>query len=137
MKRDLTAEFRNQPEPFSSLVGLQVEEVQKDFCRMRLPFRPELRTSGVVVHGGAIATLIDTAAVVAVWSDADPTATRGATASMTVNYLAAAPSVDLIAEARVIRRGRSVVFVEINVFSPTEAFIAKGLVTYKLGRDGK
>lgn len=137
MKRDLTAEFRNQPEPFSSLVGLEIVDVEQDFCRMRLPFRSEIRTSGVVVHGGAIATLIDTAAVVAVWSDVDPTATRGATASMTVNYLAAAQNVDLIAEAQVIRRGRSVVFVDVDVVSPTEEHIAKGLVTYKLGHGGK
>jgi uncharacterized protein (TIGR00369 family) len=133
MKRDLTAEFRGQPEPFSTLVGLQVEEVRKDFCRMRLPFRAELRTAGVVVHGGAIATLIDTAAVAAVWSDVDPKATRGATASMTVNFLTAAQSVDLIAEARVIRRGRSVVFADVDVFSPSGEHIAKGVVTYKVG----
>ena len=133
MKRDLTAEFRDQPEPFSTLVGLQVEEVRRDYCRMRLPFRSEVRTSGVVVHGGAIATLIDTAAVAAVWSDVDSQATRGATASMTVNYLAAARSVDLIAEARIIRRGRSVVFVDVDVFSPTGERIAKGIVTYKVG----
>jgi uncharacterized protein (TIGR00369 family) len=133
MKRDLTAEFRNQPEPFSTLVGLQVEEVRQDYCRMRLPFRPELRTSGEVVHGGAIATLIDTAAVAAVWSDVDPRVTRGATASLTVNYLAAAQGVALIAEARVIRRGRSVAFVDVDVFSPTHERIAKGVVTYKLG----
>jgi len=133
MKRDLTAEFRDQPEPFSTLVGLQVEEVRQDYCRMRLPFRSEVRTSGVVVHGGAIATLIDTAAVAAVWSAVDPQATRGATASMTVNYLAAARSVDLIAEARIIRRGHSVVFVDVDVFSPTGERIAKGVVTYKVG----
>ena len=133
MKKDLTAEFRDQPEPFSTLVGLQVEEVRKDFCRMRLPFRAEVRTSGEVVHGGAIATLIDTAAVAAVWSDVDPRATRGATASMTVNYLAAAQRVDLIAAAQVIRRGRSVVFVDVDVFSSTDERIAKGVVTYKLG----
>jgi uncharacterized protein (TIGR00369 family) len=133
MKRDLTAEFRNQPEPFSTLVGLQVEEVRQDYCRMRLPFRPELRTSGEVIHGGAIATLIDTAAVAAVWSDVDPRVTRGATASLTVNYLAAAQGVALIAEARVIRRGRSVAFVDVDVFSPTDERIAKGVVTYKLG----
>ena len=133
MMRDLTAEFRSQPEPFSTLVGLQVGEVREDFCRMRLPFRTELRTSGVVVHGGAIATLIDTAAVAAVWSDVDPKVTRGATASMTVNYLAAAQSVDLIAEAQVIRRGRSVVFVDVDVFSSGNERIAKGVVTYKLG----
>jgi uncharacterized protein (TIGR00369 family) len=133
MTRDLTTEFRNQPEPFSTLVGLQVEEVRQDYCRMRLPFRPELRTSGEIMHGGAIATLIDTAAVAAVWSDVDPRVTRGATASMTVNYLAAAQGVELIAEAQIIRRGRSVVFIDVDVFSSTDERIAKGVVTYKLG----
>ncbi|MCS6924699.1 MAG: PaaI family thioesterase [Candidatus Binatia bacterium] len=120
-------------EPFSALLGLQIEAIRPDFCRMRLPFRPELRTAGEVVHGGAIATLIDTAAVVAVWSNVDPAATRGATASLTVNYLAAAQRIDLVAEARVIRRGRSVVFVDIDVFSLAGDRIAKGVVTYKLG----
>ena len=125
------------PEPFSNLLDLQVETMTADFCRMRLPFHPALRTAGEVVHGGAIASLIDTAGVVAVWSNVDPAATRGATASLTVNYLAAAQAVDLIAEARVIRRGRSVVFVEVDVASPAGERIAKGLVTYKLGYGGK
>ena len=51
-----------------------------------------------IVHG-AIASLIDTAGVVAVWSNS-PDVTR-ATASMTVNYLSGRAS-DLLAEARVI-----------------------------------
>ncbi len=124
-------------EPFSALLGFQIDEVKKDFCRMRLPFRPELRTNADIVHGGAIASLIDTAGVVAVWSNVDPDVTRGATASMTVNYLSGAERVDLLAEARVIRRGRSVVFVDIDVTSPSGERIAKGLLTYKLGRDRK
>jgi uncharacterized protein (TIGR00369 family) len=124
-------------EPFSALVGFEVDDVKKDFCRMRLPFRPELRTNADIVHGGAIASLIDTAGVVAVWTDVASDVTRGATASMTVNYLAGAERVDLIAEARVIRRGRSVVFVDIDVCSPGGERIAKGLLTYKLGRDRK
>jgi uncharacterized protein (TIGR00369 family) len=122
-----------RPEPFFRLLGLQIEEVGPDFCRMRLPFRPELRTAGEVVHGGAIASLIDSAGVVAVWSNVEPGAARGATASLTVNYLAAANTRDLTAEARVIRRGRSVVFVDVDVTAPTGERIAKGLVTYKLG----
>jgi uncharacterized protein (TIGR00369 family) len=131
----MTAYIR--PEPFSRLLGLLVEEVNQDSCCLRLPFRPELRTAADVVHGGAIASLIDTAGVVAVWSNVDPAVTRGATASLTVNYLAAAQAVDLIAEARVIRRGRRVVFVEVDVASSTGERIAKGLVTYKLGYGGK
>ena len=122
---------------FSALLGLQVEESRVDFCRLRMPFRPDLRTTAEVVHGGAIASLIDTAAVVAVWSNVDADTTRGATASLTVNYLAASGREDLIANAQVIRRGRSVVFVDVDVFTLRSERIAKGVVTYKLGRGGK
>ena len=133
MEADVTTEFRDRPEPFFTLLGLQIDAVRPDFCRMRLPFRPELRTAGEVVHGGVIASLIDNAGVVAVWSNVPPEITRGATASMTVHYLAAAEAVDLIAEARVIRRGRSVVFVDVEVCSPVGEQIAKGSLVYKLG----
>ena len=126
-------ESYTRPEPFSTLLGLQIDKVRKDFCRIRLPFRPELRTAAEIVHGGAIASLIDSAGVVAVWSNVDPNVTRGATINLTVNYMAAAEGVDLTAEAQVIRRGRSVVFVDVDVTSPTGERIAKGLVTYKLG----
>jgi uncharacterized protein (TIGR00369 family) len=126
-------ESYTRPEPFFTLLGLEIDQVAKDFCRMRLPFRPQLRTAAEVVHGGAIASLIDSAGVVAVWSNVDPRVARGATIGLTVHYLAAAEGVDLTAEAQVIRRGRSVVFVDVNVTSPAGERIAKGIVTYKLG----
>jgi uncharacterized protein (TIGR00369 family) len=122
-----------RPEPFSTLLGLRVDEIKKDFCRMHLPFRPELRTAAEIVHGGAIASLIDSAGVMAAWSNVNPHVTRGATTSITVHYLAAAEAADLTAEARVIRRGRSIVFVDVDVTAPSGERIAKGMVTYKLG----
>ena len=120
-------------DPFAVLLGLQIEEVRPDFCRMRLPFRPAVRTAGEVVHGGAISTLIDSAGVVAAWSNVTSSPTRGATANLSVSFLAAAQAVDLFAEARVIRRGRSMVFVDIDVTTQAGTAIAKGLLTYKLG----
>ncbi len=133
MQQDKTTIFRDRiAEPFFTVLGLQIDEVRPDFCRMRLPFHPGLRTEGEVVHGGAIASLVDSAGVVAVWSNVPPEITRGATASMTVNYLAAAEAVDLAAEARVIRRGRSVVFVDVDVVSPSGERVAKGSLVYKL-----
>ena len=133
MQQDKTTIFRDRiAEPFFTVLGLQIDEVRPDFCRMHLPFHPGLRTEGEVVHGGAIASLIDSAGVVAVWSNVPPEITRGATASMTVNYLAAAEGVDLAAEARVIRRGRSVVFVDVDVVSPSGERVAKGSLVYKL-----
>ena len=44
---------------FPKLVGLFVEEIRIGYCRMALPFRDELEQPMGVVHGGAIATLID------------------------------------------------------------------------------
>jgi uncharacterized protein (TIGR00369 family) len=132
MDERIRVAFRGRPEPFFTLLGLEIEDMRPDFCRMRLPFRPALRTAGEVVHGGAIASLIDSAGVVAVWSNVPPEITRGATASMTVNYLAAAEGTDLAAEARVVRRGRSVVFVEVDVSPPGGELVARGTLVYKL-----
>ena len=135
MSQDKTAIFRDRvTEPFFTVLGLQIDEVRADFCRMRMPFHPGLRTEGEVVHGGAIASLADSAGVVAVWSNVPPEVTRGATATMTVNYLAAAEAVDLTAEARVVRRGRSVVFVDIDVTAPSGDRIAKASLVYKLSK---
>jgi len=39
---------------FPSLVGVQLEELREDYCRMRLPFRPELEQPQGLVHGGAV-----------------------------------------------------------------------------------
>src|SRR5262245_47643781 len=135
MPQNKTAIFRDRiAEPFFTVLGLQIDEVRSDYCRMRMPFHPGLRTEGEIVHGGAIASLVDSAGVVAVWSNVSPEVTRGATATMTVNYLAAAEAIDLTAEAQVIRRGRSVVFVEVDVTSSLGERIAKGSLVYKLSK---
>ena len=120
-------------DPFAILLGLRVEEVRPDFCRMRLPFRPAVRTAGETVHGGALATLIDSAGVVAAWSNVTDAPSRGATANLSVSFMAAAQAIDVFAEARVIRRGRSLVFVDIDVTDARGQPVAKGLLTYKLG----
>jgi len=86
------------------------------------------------VHGGALASLIDTAAMVAAWSGAPAVAnSRGTTVGLTVSYLAAAQGEDVEANARVLRRGRSLVYLDVDVYSASGTFVAKGLVTYKLG----
>ena len=90
-------------------------------------------TAGETVHGGALATLIDSAGVVAAWSNVTDAPSRGATVNLSVSFMAAAQAVDVFAEARVIRRGRSLVFVDIDVTDARGQPVAKGLLTYKLG----
>ena len=61
---------------------------------------------GDVVHGGAISSLIDTAAAAAAWSGADvPERIRASTIGISVEFLAPARGQGVTAEARVLRRG--------------------------------
>ncbi len=70
------------------------------------------------MHGRAIASLIDTAAMVAAWSDDSvPDNLRGTTVSLTVTYLAPAEHEDIQATARVLQRGRNLVYLDVEVQS--------------------
>lgn len=120
--------------PYVGHLGIELSEMQPGMATLTLPFTAALVTIGTVVHGGAIASLIDTAAMVAAWSDGEmPEKVRGSTVSLTVTYLAPAQQEDLRATARVLRRGRSLVYLDVDVHSASGTAVAKGLVTYKLG----
>ena len=119
---------------FPQLVGLQIEEIRLDYCRMRLPYRDELNQPAGVVHGGAIATLADCAVMAAAWSAVDAGGSlRGVTVSLTLNYLETARAEALVAHGRVVRRGRSLCTCEVDIEGADGRLVAKGLATYKVG----
>lgn len=110
--------FANWPDQvfFPTLVGLQKEEIRTDYCRMRLPYRPELNQPAGVVHGGALATLVDTVVVPAVGAVYENRPMM-LTLSMNLDYLSAIRGEDAVAEGWVQRRGRSTVFCRAEVRS--------------------
>jgi uncharacterized protein (TIGR00369 family) len=114
---------------FPNVVGLEVEEIRTDYCRMRLPFRPELEQPAGVVHGGAIATLIDTVVVPAVGA-AYPQGWRYLTVTMDIQFLGAVAGEDAIAEGWVEQRGRTMVFCRAEVSTASGAKAASGTLTY-------
>jgi uncharacterized protein (TIGR00369 family) len=120
--------------PFVAHVGIELVALEPDQAELRLPFTEHVITIGKTVHGGAISALIDTAAMAAAWAGAEvPENMRGTTVGLTVQFLAAANETDLTARARVLRRGRSLVNVEVDVVDATDTPVAKGLVVYKIG----
>jgi uncharacterized protein (TIGR00369 family) len=116
---------------FPSLVGLVLEEVRTDYGRMRLPYRPELRQPAGVVHGGAIATLIDTVVVPAVGGIYEERP-KMLTISMSIRYLGALVAEDAVGEGWVEQRGRSIVFCRAEVRSGSGAMVADGTLVYKV-----
>ena len=118
--------------PFPGKLGVELVELDEDRAELRLPFDPASATMGDVVHGGAIATLIDTAGMAAAWSDAEvPRSLGGATSTMSVDYLAPASGADLTAVATVARRSKRLCFVTVEVLDDDRRAVATGAVVHR------
>lgn len=116
---------------FPRLVGLVFEDVRLDYARMRLPYRPELEQPAGVVHGGALATLVDTVVVPAIASryDAVP---RMLTVTMTIDYLGALRQQDAVAEGWVEKRGRRTVFCRAEIRSAADELVTRASLVYNV-----
>src|SRR2546425_9140846 len=53
--------------PYVGHLGIQLTDMQPDMATLTLPFANSLITIGTTIHGGAIALLIDTPALVGGW----------------------------------------------------------------------
>lgn len=130
---DIVSEFL-KVSPFVGHLGMKLVSLEPDRAELLLPFSEPLITIGDTVHGGAISSLIDTAAMAASWStEVPPENLRGTTVSLSVSFTTAARSTDLTARARVVRRGRNLCACDVDVTDAAGELVAKGLVTYKLG----
>jgi uncharacterized protein (TIGR00369 family) len=131
------AELMREFLPHSPLVGhlgIRLVDLGDGEAVLQLPYRDELATIARIVHGGAIATLADTAAMVASWAGATiPETLQGSTVGLSITYLAPADEASLTAIARVVRRGRRLVTVQVDVRTYEDLHVATALVTYQLG----
>jgi uncharacterized protein (TIGR00369 family) len=117
---------------FPVLLGLRVEEVRADYCRMRLPFRSELRQGGGVLHGGAVAALLDSVLVPAIGGTLAP-GTLFATVDLHVQYLRPIVDDDVVAEGWVVQRGRRTVFGRSEASAATSGeLVATAVLTYNV-----
>ena len=119
--------------PYGRLLGLVLESCETDHVVVRLPYRSDVTTLGDTVHGGAIAGLVDSAATAAFWAKSGLSAgSRGTTIGFSLTFLSAGRGVDLLADARVRRRGKEICNGEVVVRAASGADVAQAIVTYKL-----
>jgi uncharacterized protein (TIGR00369 family) len=101
--------------PYSHFLGVRLEHLDETSARLRLPYQDENSNPGKALHGGCAASLgaIGSQAVAraALGIDSGP----WHTAQMQVSYLAAAIGEDVVAEAELLRRGKELCFVSVDV----------------------
>jgi uncharacterized protein (TIGR00369 family) len=117
--------------PYAARLGVTVTEVSDGRALLLLPYQLDHMNAGGVLNGGASASLITMAGTFAAWAGVDlETKTDVRCVDLAVQYLDGGREEDVVAEARVLRRGRDVVFVDVAARTPAGRPICHGLLTY-------
>lgn len=115
--------------PYYQLLQITLEQIDVGFARFRMPFRKELTQAYGVVHGGALATLADTAVAFAMMTMIQP-GEKVTTVEFKINFLAPVAGGDMIGEARVLNKGKRLALADMEVKTGEGKLLAKGLATY-------
>ena len=115
--------------PYARLIGLELGEMKPGEANLHLDIRDELKQNQGVVHGGAVASLIDTAAAFAVVTRLEPDE-RVTTTDLTIHYLRPITSGRLTATARIVRGGRRLFVLSVQVTNDHEVLVATAVTGY-------
>ena len=120
--------------PYMRHLGMEFVEGDEGYCKVRLRFQKENTTAADALHGGAIASLIDTTGAMAAWTTAELGNPRyfGSTVGINVNYLSGALGEDVFAECRVLKRGREIIYSDVRVVNEAGKLLAQGTVVYRI-----
>jgi uncharacterized protein (TIGR00369 family) len=138
---ELVRKFMRELVPFNGFLGVEVDSLAEGRAVLSLPFRPEFIGDSTrnppALHGGLIATLLDTCGGAAVWTTVNPT-DKVSTIDMRVDYLRPGRGERLLAEATVIRTGNRVGVTTMRAFHPSAPSdaIAEARGVYNIKRAG-
>ncbi len=114
---------------YYQLLGMKVVSMGDGQARLVMPVEETLLQIYGTVHGGAIASLADSAVAVALIS-ASTEGEKAFTVELKLNFLAPATNGELTAEARLFHRGRTIAAGEVDVKDDRGRLLAKGIATY-------
>jgi uncharacterized protein (TIGR00369 family) len=120
--------------PYMRQLGMEFVEGSEGYAKLRLRFQKENTTVADALHGGAIASLIDTTGAMAAWTTAELGNPRyfGSTVGINVNYLSGVLGEDCYAEGRVMKRGKEIIYSDVRVTNGAGKLCAQGTVVYRI-----
>ena len=120
--------------PFAAQLGMEYAGGGDGWIKVRLPFKKENTTTADALHGGAIASLIDTTGSMAAWTTSEIGNPRFfcSTVAVSVNYLSGILAEDCVAEGRVLKRGKEIIYSDVRVMSASGKLCAQGNVIYRI-----
>ena len=115
--------------PYARLLGLEFVGAERGTARFAFDVREELTRMGGILHGGAIVSLLDSAAAFAVLTLLEP-GVNTVTVDFTVHFLRPVSAGRIEASARVLRRGRRVAILSVEATDQNGVLVATATTTY-------
>ena len=103
---------------FMDLIGARMARIEPGFCEIEMPARPEVAQQHGYVHGGALASIADSAAGYAAFSLMDANSAP-LTVEYKLNIVRPGEGERMVARAEVIKPGRTLTVVRVEVFGVT------------------
>lgn len=135
MNVDFAREYQKKI-PFLQHLKIQTDALGQGSARLSLPIEPQMTNSLGTVHGGAIMSLLDVAVCTAART-LHPQSVGVITIDMSVSFIGGGTGKRLLADARVLKDGRSMSFVEGEAKNEDGSLVAKAIATVRVRLNDK
>ncbi len=117
--------------PYWNLIGLREVELKDGTSVIELPIKREITQRRGTVHGGVLASLVDSSIGAAIRSVLPPGMSI-ITAELKLNYIRPGVGTKFIGRGSVIHMGRTLAVGEAKIWNQDGKLIAAGMATFKL-----
>lgn len=118
------------PVPICKTLRFRIDQLDDGFCRLFVPFDASLVGLYGLVHGGILMTIADSVACFAIMTRTGPRRPM-VTTDMNIRFLGPCKG-HVVADARVLKFGRTMCPVTVDLFDEAQKRVAVAQVTYML-----
>ena len=130
MKVEFAREYQKKI-PYIQHLKITTDELGEGTARLSMPVEPHLTNSLGAAHGGVIMSLLDVALCTAART-LHPESVGVITINMSTSFIGGGSGARLVAEARVLKDGRTMSFVEGEAKNEDGSLVAKAIATVRV-----
>lgn len=118
--------------PYHELIGMRLEEWREGFARVFCEVGEKHMNRSGIAHGGLVLSMIDQAAGYSgLWCSVPGNVRKAVTIDLDCRFTGQVTGGRVVAEAKVVSRGRNIFFVRTEVFDEAGKVVAFGSSTHR------
>ena len=118
--------------PYHDLIDIHLEEWRDGFARLYCNIAQKHMNRSNIVHGGVLLSMIDQAAGYAgLWCSVPGNTRKAVTIDLDCRFTGQVKGGRVVAEAKLVSRGRNIFFVRTEVFDEVGTLVAFGASTHR------